>query len=53
MLLVMLVFVAAVVIAVVIATNTSPTVVHFRTVAGRDAQQAIQSFQSLINQYTK
>jgi eukaryotic-like serine/threonine-protein kinase len=53
LLLLMLVFVAAVVIAVVIATSTSSTVVHFRNVAGRDAQQAIQSFQNLINQYTK
>jgi eukaryotic-like serine/threonine-protein kinase len=48
-----LVFTAAVVIAVVIATSTSNTVVHYRTVMGHDAQSAINSLRSLVNQYTK
>jgi beta-lactam-binding protein with PASTA domain len=48
-----LVFTAAVVIAVVIATSTSTTVVHFKQIVGRDAQSAINSLQNLINQYTK
>jgi serine/threonine-protein kinase len=50
---VLLLFVAAVVVAVVIATSTSPTVVHFKTVVGKDAQSAISSLQNIINQYTK
>ncbi len=48
-----LVFTAAVVIAVVIATSTSNTVVHYRTVVGRDTQSAINSVRGLVNQYTK
>ncbi len=48
-----LVFTVAVVIAVAIASSTSNTVVHFRTVVGHDAQSAINSVRSLINQYTK
>jgi hypothetical protein len=47
------VFVAAVVIAVVIATSTNNEISHFRTVAGHDAQSAINSARNLINQYTK
>ena len=47
------VFVAAVVIAVVIATNSSNEVSHFRTVAGNDVQSAINSARSIVNQYTK
>jgi serine/threonine-protein kinase len=46
-------FVAAVAVALVIATSTSSTAVHYRTIMGRDANQAIQSLQDLINQYTK
>jgi serine/threonine protein kinase len=47
------VFVAAVVIAVVLATDASNTVVHYRKVVGQDAQSAINSFRDLINKYTK
>jgi eukaryotic-like serine/threonine-protein kinase len=49
----LLVFTVAVVIAVTLATSTSNTVVHFRTVVGKDAQSAITSLRDLINQYTK
>ncbi len=48
-----LVFTAAVVIAVVIATSTSNTVVHYRTVVGHDAQSAINSLRGVVNKYTK
>jgi serine/threonine protein kinase len=48
-----LVFAAAVAAAVVIASSTSNSVVHFRRVVGHDAQQAINSVRSLVNQYTK
>jgi serine/threonine-protein kinase len=48
-----LVFTAAVAIAVVIATNTSSTAVHFRQIVGKDAQSAINNVRDLINQYTK
>jgi serine/threonine protein kinase len=46
-------FAAVVIIAVVIATSTSSTVVQFRKVVAHDTQSAIQQIQSLINQYTK
>ena len=52
-LVVALLFTAAVVVAVAIATSTSNTVVHARTVVGKDAQNAIDQVKSLINQYTK
>ena len=52
-LLVALLFTAAVVVAVAIATSTSNTVVHARTVVGKDAQDAINQVKSLVNQYTK
>jgi eukaryotic-like serine/threonine-protein kinase len=48
-----LLFTAAVVVAVAIATSTSNTVVHFRTVAGHDAQNVINQVKGLVNQYTK
>jgi serine/threonine-protein kinase len=48
-----LVFTAAVAIAVILATSTSNTVVHFRQVVAHDAQGAINSVKDLINQYTK
>jgi serine/threonine-protein kinase len=48
-----LLFAAAVVVAVAIATSTSDTVVHARTVVGKDAQDAIDQVKSLVNQYTK
>ncbi len=50
---VLLLFVAAVVIAVVISTNTSNTVVQLRTTVAHDAQSAINQVQSLVSQYTK
>ncbi len=49
----MLVFIAAVVVAVVIATSKSPPAVQARTVIARDAQDAIDQVQSIINSYTK
>ncbi len=49
----LLVFGAAVVVALVIANDTSNNVVHFRTVVGHDAQSAINSLRSLVNRYTK
>jgi serine/threonine-protein kinase len=52
-LVVALLFTAAVVVAVAIATSTSNTVVHARTVVGKDAQNAIDQVKSLVNQYTK
>ncbi|HEX4671794.1 MAG TPA: protein kinase [Solirubrobacteraceae bacterium] len=48
-----LLFAAAVVVAVAIATSTSNTVVHARTIVGKDAQDAIDQVKSLVNQYTK
>jgi serine/threonine-protein kinase len=48
-----LLFAAAVAIAVVIATDTSATAIHFRRVVGQDTQSAVNSFKSLVNQYTK
>jgi eukaryotic-like serine/threonine-protein kinase len=48
-----LLFAAAVAVAVAIATSTSDTVVHARTVVGKDAQDAIDQVKSLVNQYTK
>ncbi len=47
------VFVAAVVIAVAIATTSSGTVVQARRVVANDAQSAINDLQGIINQYTK
>jgi eukaryotic-like serine/threonine-protein kinase len=52
-LVVALLFTAAVVVAVAIATSTSNTVVHARTIVGKDAQDAINQVKSLVNQYTK
>jgi serine/threonine-protein kinase len=48
-----LLFAAAVVIALVISTSTSPTVVHVRTTVSHDAQSAINQLSNLISQYTK
>jgi eukaryotic-like serine/threonine-protein kinase len=47
------VFVAAVVIAVLIATGTSNTVVQLRTIVGHDVNSVASSLRSFINQYTK
>jgi serine/threonine protein kinase len=48
-----LVFTAAVAIAVVIATDTSSSVVHFRTVIANDVQSAINQVRDLINGHKK
>ena len=52
-LLIGLLFAAAVVIALVVSTNSSPTVNNIRTTVTHDAQSAINSLLSLISQYTK
>ncbi len=44
---------AAVAVALILATSTSSTVVHLRTVIGNDVSSAVKSVQSLINQNTK
>jgi beta-lactam-binding protein with PASTA domain len=49
----MLVFIIAVVVAVLIATSTSNTVVHFRQIVGKDVNDAVSSLKSFIHQYTK
>jgi serine/threonine-protein kinase len=48
-----LVFVAAVVVAVVITASNSGSMVHYRQVVAHDAQSAINTVQSIIKQYTK
>ena len=48
-----LVFTAAVATAVTIATSTSNQVVHARKVIAHDTQSAIQQIRGIINQYTK
>jgi serine/threonine-protein kinase len=53
LLMLMCVFGAAVVVAVVIATNASNTAVHWRRVITNDAQSAIRSVEHLIGQNTK
>jgi eukaryotic-like serine/threonine-protein kinase len=50
---VVLLFVAAVAVAVTIAASTSSKAVHFRRVVAHDTHSAIQQFQDLVNQYTK
>jgi outer membrane lipoprotein-sorting protein len=53
MLALLCVIVAAVVVAVVIATGTSSTAVQFRKTVANDFQDAYNQVQSLVNQYTK
>jgi serine/threonine protein kinase len=48
-----IVFTAAVAIAIVLATDTSNTVIHYRRVVGHDTQSVINNLRDLINQYTK
>ena len=48
-----LLFAAAVVIALVLSTSTSPTVTNIRTTVSHDAQSAVNSLSNLINRYTK
>ncbi len=50
---VVILFVAAVAVAVTISASTSSNVVHFRRVVARDTNDAVQQFQKLVNQYTK
>jgi eukaryotic-like serine/threonine-protein kinase len=50
---VVILFVAAVAVAVTISASTSGSVVHFRRVVARDTNDAVQQFQNLVNQYTK
>ncbi len=47
------VLLVAVIVAALIATSTSNTVVRFRTVVAHDTQNAINQVKSIINQYTK
>jgi eukaryotic-like serine/threonine-protein kinase len=48
-----LLFAAAVVIALVVSTSTSPSVTNIRTTMSHDAHNAINSLSNLIHQYTK
>jgi serine/threonine-protein kinase len=48
-----LLFTAAVAIAVVIATDTSSSVVHFKRVVTNDFNDAVHAVRNLIHQYTK
>ena len=47
------VFAAVVIVATLIATGTSNTVVHFQQIVAKDTNSAISQIQSLINKYTK
>jgi serine/threonine protein kinase len=47
------VFIAAVVVAVVIATSTSSGIEHFRTSIAHDANSTIDQLKHLVNSYTK
>jgi hypothetical protein len=42
-----------VIVATLIATGTSSTVVHFQQIVTNHAQEAINQIRSLINKYTK
>ena len=50
---VVLLFAAAVAVAVTIAANASKSVVHYQRVVAHDTNTAVKKFQDLINQYTK
>jgi eukaryotic-like serine/threonine-protein kinase len=50
---VVILFVAAVAVAITIAASTSNNVVHFRKVVAHDTSDAVKQVQSIINQYTK
>jgi serine/threonine-protein kinase len=50
---VVLLFVAAVAVAVTISASTSNSAVHFRRVVAHDTSSAVKKFQDLVNQYTK
>ncbi|HTP20851.1 MAG TPA: protein kinase [Solirubrobacteraceae bacterium] len=46
-------FVAAVAVAVTLAASTSNNAVHFRKVVAHDTSDAVQQLQNIINKYTK
>ena len=50
---VVLLFVAAVAVAVTISASTSSKVVHYRKVIAHDTGSAVKQFQDLVDQYTK
>ncbi|MBV9604329.1 MAG: serine/threonine protein kinase [Solirubrobacterales bacterium] len=50
---VVVLFVAAVAVAVTISASTSSNVVHFRSIIAHDTGNAVKKFQDLVNQYTK
>jgi serine/threonine-protein kinase len=50
---VVVLFVAAVAVAITISASTSNNVVHFRKVVAHDTNSAVKKFQDLINQSTK
>ncbi len=50
---VVVLFVAAVAVAITIAASTSNNVVHFRKVVAHDTSDAVKQLQKIINQYTK
>jgi eukaryotic-like serine/threonine-protein kinase len=50
---VVVLFVGAVAVAIVIAANSSNSVVHYQKVVAHDANSAVQKLQSIISQYTK
>ncbi len=50
---IVILFVAAVAIAITIAASTSNNVVHFRKVVAHDTNDAVKQLQGIINQYTK
>jgi eukaryotic-like serine/threonine-protein kinase len=50
---VIVLFVAAVAVAITLAASTSKSVVNFRTVVAHDVNSAINQVKSIVNQYTK
>jgi eukaryotic-like serine/threonine-protein kinase len=50
---VLIVFVVVIVVVAVLASDNSSTVVHYQTVVGHSAQQAINSVETIIGKYTK
>ena len=50
---IVILFVAAVAVAITIAASTSNNVVHFRTVVAHDTNDAVNQLQKIISKYTK
>jgi eukaryotic-like serine/threonine-protein kinase len=50
---VVLLFVAAVAVAITIAASSSKTAVHFQKVVAHDTSDAVKQLQSIVSQYTK